>query len=39
MFIILEKITFQKQGKTERRENKISERHSIMDQHSDRDWL
>lgn len=30
---------FQKQGETGRQVNKISERHSIMDQHSDRDWL
>lgn len=39
IFIILGKITFQKQGETGRQENKISERHSIMDQRSDRDWL
>lgn len=39
IFIILEKITFQKQGETGRQKNKISEGHSIMDQHSDRDWL
>jgi len=32
IFIILEKITFQKQGETGREENKISERHSITDQ-------
>lgn len=37
IFIILGKITFQKQGETGRQENKISERHSIMDQRSDRD--
>lgn len=30
---------FQKQGEKGRQVNKISERYSIMDQHSDKDWL